>query len=281
MKPVPAASWLPCTAGIGLRGPHYRQVLEEMPDLGWVEVHSENFFGSGADLRFLQRVREHYPVSLHGVGIGLVSPLSLDEEHLAALKRLCDLIEPAAVSEHLSWNRAKAGTVNDLLPFPYTWRALERVAERIHRVQECLGCPLGIENLSSYLAFPQSEMGESQFMAELSRRTGCFLILDVNNLYVNSWNLGVDIEEFLQAIPVSAVGELHLAGHDERDGWLVDTHGSPVSAPVWDLYQRIIEWLGPRPVLLERDQDIPALEVLLEERGKALALMEETHVSLA
>ena len=182
----PATDPLPNTAGIGLRAPHYREVLQSLPKLGWVEVHSENFFGGGAPLHTLLKVREHYPVSLHGVGMGLASVTPLDQEHLSALKRLCDVVQPAAVSEHLCWNAAPDFTgkqpivINDLLPFPYTQAALSNVAMRIEQVQEKLGCKLLVENLSSYLSFSHSDMNEGEFLAELSRRTGCGILFDVN-----------------------------------------------------------------------------------------------------
>lgn len=272
---------LPCTAGIGLRAPHYREVLQARPQLGWVEVHSENFFGGGAPLHTLLRVREHYPVSLHGVGLGLASSAPLDREHLSALHRLCDAVQPAAVSEHLCWNSAAGVTINDLLPFPYTRAALSRVAIRIEQVQEKLGRRLLVENLSSYLSFPHSEMSEAEFLAELVRSTGCGILFDVENLYVNSRNLGVDASDFIETIPADAVREYHLAGYSVRDGCLVDTHDHPVYPEVWKLYEYALQKIGPRPTLIEWDSDIPPLPVLLGEAAKAQQRMEECHACLA
>lgn len=278
---VPAARVLPCAAGIGLRAPHYREVLEQRPALNWVELHSENFFGGGAPLHTLLRVREHYPVSLHGVGMGLASPVPLDEDHLSALQRLCDRVQPAAVSEHLCWNSAAGMVVNDLLPFPYTCAALTHVARRVEQVQERLGRQLLIENLSSYLSFTHSEMSEGEFLAELVQRTGCGILFDVENLYLNARNLGVDAAAFVAAIPAQAVQEYHLAGYDLRDGCLVDTHSAPVYPEVWALYEFVLQKIGPRPTLIEWDNDIPALPVLRAEAAKAQRYLEQCHVAIA
>ena len=274
---TPANQTLPCTAGIGLRAPHYHEVLNSLPKLGWVEVHSENFFGGGAPLRTLSKVREHYPVSLHGVGMGLASATPLDQEHLTALRRLCDTVQPAAVSEHLCWNTVAGMVINDLLPFPYTQEALFNVISRVEQVQEKLGRQLLVENLSSYLSFTQSEMSEGEFLAELTRRTGCGILFDVENLYVNARNLGVDAEAFIMAIPAEAVKEYHLAGFSTRDGCLVDTHDHPVYPEVWKLYEFALQRIGPRPTLIEWDSDIPALPVLMGEAAKAQQRLEECH----
>ena len=275
---TPAKHTLPCTAGIGLRAPHYREVLETLPKLGWVEVHNENFFGGGAPLHTLLKVREHYPVSLHGVGMGLASTDPLDKTHLSALHRLCDAVQPAAVSEHLCWNAAAGMVINDLLPFPYTYEALSHVARRVEQVQEKLGRQLLVENLSSYLSFPYSGMTEGEFLAELTRRTGCGILFDVENLYVNVRNLGVDAEAFIKAIPAESVKEYHLAGYSMRDGCLVDTHDHPVYPEVWELYEHVLQHIGPRPTLIEWDSDIPALQVLMGEAVKAQQRMESIHV---
>jgi uncharacterized protein (UPF0276 family) len=274
---MPASNTLPCTAGIGLRAPHYREVLEKLPKLGWVEVHSENFFGGGASLRTLLKVREHYPVSLHGVGMGLASTAPLDPAHLSALQRLCDAVQPAAVSEHLCWNGAAGMVINDLLPFPYTHEALSHVASRVQQVQERLGRQLLVENLSSYLSFAHSEMSEAEFLAELARRTGCGILFDVENLYVNARNLGVDVRAFIKTIPAEAVQEYHLAGYSARDGCLVDTHDHPVYPEVWELYEFALRHIGPRPTLIEWDSDIPALPVLMDEAEKAQQRLETCH----
>ena len=265
----PAIQTLPCVAGIGLRAPHYREVIQNLPDLDWVEVHSENFLGGGAAVRTLLQVREHYPVSLHGVGSGLASPDALDINHLQALRRLCDAAQPASVSEHLCWNAVSGTVVNDLLPFPYTQAALQHITARVHQVQETLGRRILIENLSSYLAFNSSEMNEGEFLAELANRTACSILFDVNNLYVNARNLGVDANAFIKTLPTAAVAEYHLAGHSSQDGCLVDTHSARVCAEVWQLYETALRHIGPRPTLIEWDTDIPALSVLQNEAAQA------------
>jgi uncharacterized protein len=275
---MPANDTLPCIAGIGLRAPHYGEVLKNLPKLGWVEVHSENYFGGGSPLRTLLRVREHYPVSLHGVGMGLASTAPLDQAHLSALHRLCDAVQPAAVSEHLCWNAIDGLVINDLLPFPYTQNALSNVARRVEQVQEKLGRQLLVENLSSYLSFTQSEMSEGEFLNELVSRTGCGILFDVENLYVNARNLGVDAEAFIQALPDDAIKEYHLAGFSTRDGCLVDTHDHPVYPAVWELYELALQHIGPRPTLIEWDTDIPALPVLIGEAEKARQRLENIHV---
>ena len=278
---VSANDTLPCIAGIGLRAIHYQQVMQQLPDLGWVEVHSENFFGGGSPLHTLIKVREHYPVSLHGVGMGLASTDPLDSEHLSSLRRLCEIIQPAAVSEHLCWNAAGGFVINDLLPFPYTEEALSNVSRRVEQVQEKLDQRLLLENLSSYLLFENSEMSEGAFLAELSRRTGCGILLDINNLFVNARNLGVNAKEFIKAMPDYAVAEYHLAGYSERDGCLVDTHSNPVYPEVWELYEVALQNIGPRPTLIEWDTDIPVLSDLLSEAAKAQMRMEKCREFIA
>ena len=264
-----AVNSLPCSAGIGLRASHYREVLENLPRLNWVEVHSENFTGGGAPLQTLLKVREHYPVSLHGVSLGLASTAPLDQAHLSALLRLCEMVQPAVVSEHLCWNSASGRVINDLLPFPYTHEALLHVARRVEQVQEKLGRQLLLENLSSYLSFSQSEMTEGEFLGELTRRTGCGILFDVENLYVNVRNLGVNARDFISAIPAESVKEYHLAGYSIIDGCLVDTHNHPVYQEVWELYEYALQQIGPRPTLIEWDSDIPGLAILMAEAAKA------------
>ncbi|AXK39586.1 DUF692 domain-containing protein [Crenobacter cavernae] len=268
---------LPLRAGIGLRAPHYREVLETLeagPDLHWIEVHGENFFGGGTPLAMLSRLAERYPLSLHGVGLGLGSFDPPDPGHLTALKTLADAIGPASVSEHLCLNHAGGHYANDLLPLPYTETMLARVADHVSAAQDALGRRLLLENLSSYLSYPDNEMGEGEFLAELARRTGCGLLLDVNNLYVNQQNLGADVGAFFAALPADAIGEMHLAGFSERDGLLIDTHSRPVYEPVWALYQQALERFGPRPTLIEWDLDIPPLATLTAEAARADTYLE-------
>lgn len=274
VSPLLFPSGLPFRAGMGLRAPHYREVLETSPNLAWVEVHSENFFEGGAALNTLLRVRAERPVSLHGVGMGLGSLDPLDPNHLSALKRLVERVEPAAVSEHLCWNQCHGDVFNDLLPFPMSTQALQRLGDKIDQVQNRLGCPLWIENLSYYVNFPQDDWGEGEFLNELCRRTGCGVLLDVNNLYVNYLNFGVNPDSVLQTLHAGYVKEYHLAGYSQQgEGW-VDTHSAPVAPVVWEWFGRTLRIMGPRPTLIEWDNDIPALTRLMEEVAQAQACLD-------
>lgn len=265
-----ARSLLPRRAGIGLRDPHQRRVLDELPAVAWLEVHSENFFGPGGEpLRRLEALRRHYPLSLHGVGMSLGSSDELSQRHLAKLKSLVERIEPAAISEHLCWSSVNGRFLNDLLPLPYTEEALSHVANRIDRMQEVLGRSIMVENVSSYVRFAGATLQEWEFLAEISRRTGCGILLDVNNIHVSASNHGFDPMTYLRGIPRDAVGEIHLAGYTEVDDFLVDSHSRPVQDAVWRLYAEALRRFGPVATLIEWDNDIPALEVLLGESDKA------------
>jgi uncharacterized protein (UPF0276 family) len=268
-----AALIAPAGIGIGLRQPHYREVFERRPELAFLEVHSENFFlEGGASMHALERAREAYPISLHGVGLSLGSADRLAAEHLAKLKRLVDRVEPALVSEHLCWGAVGGVHMNDLLPLPHDARTLALLADRIDHVQSTLGRRLLVENLSAYVAFRATEMTETAFLAELARRTGCGLLLDLNNLYVNAVNFGFDAHAGLSELDGDAIGQVHLAGHAVVDDCLVDTHGAVVCDPVWRLYEDACRRFGPRPTLIEWDTDLPALDVLLEQAAQASAI---------
>lgn len=267
---------LPRTAiGVGLRQPHYREVFETVPELGFVEVHSENFFlDGGASMHALERARAAYPVSLHGVGLSLGSADRLAEQHLAQLVRLAERIEPALVSEHLCWGAIDGLHFNDLLPLPSTHEALALVAERVDRVQNALGRRILIENVSAYVEYRDSELTETRFLAELARRSGCGILFDVNNLYVNAKNFAFDAHARLAELPAAAIGQIHLAGHTEVDGCLIDTHGARVCAEVWALYDAACRRYGPKPTLIEWDTDLPPLEILLDEAGRARSIAD-------
>lgn len=272
-------STLPSSAGIGLRAAHYAEVLAATPALGWVEVHSENFFfQGGAALHTLSAVRQHYPVSLHGVGLNLGSADALRPDHLSKLAALVERIEPAAISEHLCWSGVGGHYLNDLLPLPYTRQALETVCRHVDQVQEALRRPILVENISSYLQFADAHMSEWAFIAELVKRSGCGILLDVNNLYVSACNHGFDPLVFIDALPAQAVAEIHLAGYEMVDDFLFDSHSRPVHEPVWQLYQQTLARLGPRPTLIEWDNQIPALEVLLAEKDRAQAYLDACPV---
>ena len=266
---------VPAGAGIGLRAAHVRDVLSMRPRTPWFEVHSENYFADGGPaLAALARIRADYPVSLHGVGLSLGSTDPLDGAHLAKLQRLIARVEPSLVSEHLCWSSVDGRHFNDLLPLPYTREALEHVCARVSRVQDVLGRELLVENVSSYLAFADATMPEWEFVAALAHRTGCRLLLDVNNVYVNAVNHGFDPDAYIAALPAAAVAEIHLAGFETTAAGLVDTHGAPVAQDVWDLYARTLARLGPRPTLIEWDTAIPAFAVLEGEAATAQRHLE-------
>jgi uncharacterized protein (UPF0276 family) len=260
-------------AGIGLRAAHYREFLEGRPRAGWLEVHTENYLTQGGRaVQVLQHVRRDYPVSLHGVGLGLGSVRGFSESHLARVKALVGRIEPFLVSEHLSWGAVAGRQLHDLLPLVLDHAALDLMAARVQRVQEALGRTILVENVSSYLRFAADEMGEAELLVALARRTGCGLLLDVNNLYVNQCNHGEDALAALQAIPPGLVGEIHLGGHLVTPDAVIDHHGAAIAQPVWDLYVAALERFGAVPTLVEWDTAMPPLHVLLAEADRAGAL---------
>lgn len=257
-------------AGIGLRTPHYQAILAAPPAVSFLEVHSENFFGDGGQpLKYLARFREDYPISTHGVGLSLGSTDPLDREHLRKLKRLVDSIDPILVSEHLCWVGVNGRFLNDLLPLPYTVESLAHVVARVGELQDYLKRPVLIENVSSYLEFVDSTIPEWEFVREVATRSGCRILLDVNNIYVNAVNHDFDAEVYLDAIAPGTVGEIHLAGFEDAGDVLIDTHGAAVCDEVWRLYEYAVARFGSVPTLIEWDTDIPALGVLLGEADKA------------
>jgi uncharacterized protein (UPF0276 family) len=268
---------LAARAGIGLRHIHHQEVLAAPPDVGWMEVHSENFIASAPALRVLERVRRDYPVSLHGVGLSLGTDGPLDREHLARIAALADRIEPCLLSEHLSWSITGGVYLNDLLPLPCTPEALDVVCRHVEEVQTALGRPILVENPSTYLTFAHSTIPEWELLAEVAWRTGCGLLLDVNNVHVSACNHGFDARAYIAALPAAAVGEIHLAGHAVKQIGAVtlriDDHGSAVASEVWDLFAHALDLLGPRPTLIEWDSDIPPLPVLAAEAAKADTLL--------
>lgn len=260
----------PARAGIGLRTPHFEALAERRPALSFLEVHSENYFADGGpSLARLERFREDYAVSLHGVGLSLGSADPLDREHLLRLSRLAARIEPALVSEHLCWSSVGGRHLNELLPLPYSEEVLAHVCVRVSQVQDLLGRAILVENISSYLRFASSTIPEGEFVAELARRTGCGVLLDVNNAWVNAVNHGTDAREFLAAIDPATVGEIHVAGCESTPAGLIDTHGAPVFPEVWTLLEETLARLGPVPTLVEWDTNLPAFDVLLGEAARA------------
>ncbi|MCW8331103.1 DUF692 domain-containing protein [Photobacterium sp. SDRW27] len=270
--------------GVGLRSPHITQIIEQQPDIGWLEVHSENYFMASSTARQqLRHIAEHYPISCHGIGLSLGSADPLDRQHLVQLKHLVDEINPIAVSDHLSWSSVDGQFFNDLLPLPYTEAALQHFCRKVEQVQEFLGRQMLIENPSSYLSFAHSEIPEWEFLHQVQQRTGCGLLLDLNNIYVSAFNHGFDCDQYIAALDATAVQEIHLAGFTVKqfeDGEIwIDTHSKPVSEPVWQLYRRWVRQHGLTPTLIEWDLDIPELSILLAEADKAqtIIMQEAQH----
>ncbi len=270
---------IPSRAGIGLRAPHYLALLADLPDVGWLEVHSENYFGGGgAPLHYLEKAREHYPLSLHGVGLSLGSSDPLDREHLRRLRALVARFEPGLVSDHLCWSSVAGNHFNDLLPLPYTEEALRHVVARIEWVQDYLGRELLVENVSTYLSYTHSTIPEWDFLGEVAERAGCGILLDLNNIYVSGMNHGFSPGAYLDAVPRERVREIHLAGHcvnhyPEGDVY-IDHHGAEVALPVWELYEMSVRRLGPMPTLIEWDTDLPSLETLVAQAVRADRVQE-------
>lgn len=286
LDPRPAApharARAPRGVGVGLRHPHYGDFLRGVPPVDWIEVHSENYFGDGGlDLHVLDTVRRDLPVSLHGVGLGLGSAKAFDDTHLVKLQRLVERIEPVVVSEHLCWGAVPSRHFNDLLPMPLTAEALALMCERVSYVQHLLRRPILVENVSTYLRFRDDQYSESAFLAELARRTGCGVLLDVNNLYVNQCNHGEDASTAIDTLPREVVGEIHLAGHLVTEHAVIDDHGSRVVPAVWTLYEHALTRFGPTPTLIEWDTAIPPLSVLIGEADIARTTIARTTASEA
>ena len=266
----------PLGFGLGLRPQHYSEILDGGHDVDWFEVISENYLVPGGNpLRMLDRIAERYPLVMHGVSMSIASTAPFDDDYLDGLANLARRIQPKWISDHLCWTGVHGVNLHDLLPFPYTREALDHVVARIAYVQERLGRPLCLENVSSYVTFEESEMSEWDFIAEMARRTGCWLLFDVNNVFVSSYNHGTDAMDFLNAIPADRVIQFHLAGHSDMGTHLIDTHDAPVRAEVWDLYKAALKRFGPVSTMIERDDNIPALGELVDELNHARALAGE------
>lgn len=273
------AGSIPASAGIGLRAPHVDRVLNERPSIPWFEIHSENLFAEGGPLHdAMDLIRTRYPLSLHGVGLSLGSADALDRLHLAHLASLVDRYQPALVSEHLCWGAVAGRHSNDLLPLPFTKAAVSVSVSHINQVQEALHREILVENISTYLQFRKSDYSEWDFVTEVVRRSGCGLLCDVNNIYVNSVNHGFDPLHYLQALPRESVREIHLAGFTAKEGLaaplLIDTHSRPVDDAVWALHAQAVALFDPVPTLIEWDQDIPELEILCAEAAHAQEVLD-------
>lgn len=270
---------LPRAGGVGLKPEHFRTILDTRPAIGFFEVHAENYMVAGGPFHhYLERIRADYPLSIHGVGLSIGGEKPLDEAHLDRLALLLDRYQPESFSEHLAWSSHNDIFFNDLLPAPYQAGTLARVCEHIDRVQERLGRSMLLENPATYVEFDASTLAETDFIGEVVKRTGCGLLLDVNNIYVSCVNHGRNASAYLRAMPLAAVGEIHLAGFAEDvdadgDRLLIDSHGAAVAGDVWDLYAEALGYVGPMATLIERDNDIPALAVLHAEARHAEAMM--------
>ncbi len=266
---------LPARPGVGYKPQHFEALLATPSPVGWLEIHAENYMGAGGrPLAQLRHLAERFPISVHGVGLSIGGEERLDADHLARLKQLCGWLNPASFSEHLAWSTHDGAYLNDLLPLPYTAKTLNRVADHIDEVQEYLGRPMLLENPSSYVAFAETEMDELEFLTQITRRTGCGLLLDVNNVYVSGINQNFDPLAYLKSFPLRLVGEIHLGGHEvDSDDYgnplLIDSHGTEVVDPVWALYAQVIAMGGPRPTLIEWDNDVPDWPVLAAEAARA------------
>lgn len=276
--PTPA----PNRAGVGYKAQHLNDILENPSAIGWIEIHAENYMGDGGrPIAQLQHLRDIYPVSCHGVGLSIGAEGPLDADHLKRLKHLVDWLNPALFSEHLAWSTHDSHFLNDLLPVPYTQAAVDRVVDHIDQVQSVIGRRMLLENPSTYVAFDESDMSEVDFLTQIADRTGCGLLLDVNNVFVSATNQKYSPEGYIDAYPLHLVGEIHLGGHeadadDHGDTLLIDSHSRPVVDPVWALYEYTLAQSGPRPTLIEWDNDIPSWNVLAHEAALADALLSKT-----
>lgn len=265
--------------GIGLRYPYYEEILETDLNLGWLEVHPENYFGGGLHRHFLTKAREKHQISLHAIGLSLGSDQPVSKYHLQQFKELIEIYQPFSISDHASWSASGNAHLNDLLPLPYTQESLGKLARNIEQTQDYLGRKILVENPSTYVAFADNEMHEDEFMNALAEMTGCGILLDINNIYVQAHNHGYDAWSYIDTIESRHVGEMHLAGHIEQNveghTILIDTHSRPVKKDVWALYEHAIRKLGPVPTLIEWDQDFPTLHDLVAEADKARAILNK------
>ncbi|MGE3145006.1 MAG: DUF692 domain-containing protein [Pseudorhodoplanes sp.] len=281
------ASRLPKAAGIGFKPQHFEAIMAGEQPVGFVEIHAENYMGAGGPPHAqLRALRERFALSVHGVALSIGSAQPLDREHLSRLKALCARYEPESFSEHLAWSSHGDMYLNDLLPLPYTQETLDRVVSHIDQTQDCLGRQMLLENPSTYVRFADSDIPEPDFVAEIARRSGCGLLLDVNNVFVSARNHALDPHRYLAAFPLAQVREIHLGGHDAQADetgapLLIDAHGTPVAEPVWTLYEHVLARTGPLPTLIEWDNDVPAWPVLAAEARRAEAALARARTAKA
>lgn len=277
MDVAPSLSKLPFLGfGLGLRPNYYEEILNNTPDVDWFEILSENYMiPGGRPLYYLDKIREHYPLVMHGVSLSLGSADPLEKEYLQELAKLVQRIEPKWVSDHLCWTGVQGLNAHDLLPIPYTKEAIQHLVSRIQQVQEFLARPILIENVSSYLTYNQSEMNEWDFIGEIVRQAGCYILLDVNNVYVSSVNHQFNPLDYIHAMPASRVGQIHLAGHSNHGNYIIDTHDAPIIQEVWDLYAATLAHLGPISTMIERDDNMPPFIELLTELKQAKTIAKQ------
>ena len=275
---------LPNLVGVGYKPQHFQAIMDDPSPVGWLEIHAENYMGDGGrPLAQIRHLAERFPISVHGVGLSIGGEGDLDPDHLARLKHLVGWLNPTVFSEHLAWSTHDAHYFNDLLPLPYTQATLTRVADHIDLLQNTIGRQMMLENPSSYLAFAESTWSEPDFLREVAKRTGCGLLLDVNNVFVSATNLDYDPRAYIDAYPLEAVGEIHLGGHDEDEDdhgrpLLIDSHGAEVVDPVWALLDHTLAAAGPRPLLIEWDNDVPDWPVLAAEAQRGVDALAKQSV---
>ena len=281
---LPRFDSLPNTPGVGYKPQHFSDIMENPGHVGWLEIHAENYMGAGGrPIAQLRHLAERFAFSVHGVGLSIGGEGRLDPDHLARLKHLVGWLNPASFSEHLAWSTHESAFLNDLLPLPYTEDTLTRVADHVDEVQDVVGRRMLLENPSSYLAFAESTLEETDFLREVAKRTGCGLLLDVNNVFISATNLGSDPISYIDAFPLDLVGEIHLAGHDEDEDdhgapLLIDSHGREVAEPVWALYDHVVRKAGARPSLIEWDNDVPEWPLLEAEAARAAKMLAQATV---
>lgn len=272
-------SALPHQPGVGYKAQHYADLIKDPGAVGWLEIHAENYMGDGGrPLAQLRHLSEQFPISVHGVGLSIGGESPLDPDHLSRLKHLVDWLNPTVFSEHLAWSTHDGAFLNDLLPLPYTTDTLNRICTHIDVLQNTLGCQMMLENPSSYLAFSESTWSEPDFLREIAERTGCGLLLDVNNVFVSATNLSYDPRVYINEYPLEKVGEIHLGGHDEDEDdhgqpLLIDSHGAAIVDPVWALLDHTLALSGPRPILIEWDNDVPEWPILHAEAKRAVTAL--------
>ena len=262
--------------GLGLRSDHYESVLQTRPSVDWFEILSENYMvDGGKPLHYLNRIREHYPMVMHGVSMSIGSVEPLNRDYLKQLKALIQRVEPVWISDHLCWTGLNGLNLHDLMPLPYTEEAIQHVVERVAQVQDFLGRQILLENVSSYVSYSDSQISEWEFLREIAERADCLILLDINNIYVSAFNHNFDPDSYLQHIPIERVYQFHLAGHTHQDNLIIDTHDHPIADPVFDLYARAVQRFGRVSTMIERDDNIPPLSELLDELDQVRTIAEQ------